>query len=139
MNNRITASIEFYFKGQRHAPSLRIDLDDYIRDEDELAALYRLIAVANGIDLYSYEYEMMQAEELTFSEASGAAAGFLHDGRFDLAGFIASRRDADTSGRLAGIAREYLGVEDLAARPELEAALQAAYRAGRHDAGQAGR
>ena len=123
-------SIEFYFKGKKYSPSLNLDLDAYMATRGGEDAIYHLLADNNHIDLYSYEYEMMLAEKLVFSQATGLAADFLKDGGFDFAGFSQVLDDEGAIKMLSKIASEHLSVNDLSAQPALEAALLAAYKLG---------
>jgi hypothetical protein len=66
-----------------------------------------------------------------FAEATGLAAGHLHDGEFDYQEFIRSRRQADIPGRLRAIAKTVLQVDDLDAQSGLAEALMQAYKLGR--------
>ena len=62
MSNYITASVEFYFKGEKHGASIELDMDQHMHASGELPDLYPLLAKAMNIGAYSYEYEMMLAE-----------------------------------------------------------------------------
>ena len=130
MKNNILVSIDFYFKGKKHSPSLTLDLDAYMATRGGEDALYHLLANGNDIDLYSYEYEMMLAEKLVFSQATGLAADFLEDGGFDFAGFSQALDDESAVKMLSKIASDHLSVSDLSAQPALNAALLEAYRLG---------
>lgn len=130
MKNSILVSIEFYFKGKKYSPSLTLDLDVYMATRGAEEAIYQLLANSNGIDLYSYEYEMMQAEKLVFSQATGLATDFLEDSVFNFAGFSLALDDEGIVEMLSKIASEHLSVNDLSAQPALEAALLAAYKLG---------
>lgn len=134
MKNSVVASVEFYFKGERFAPSLQIDLDKLMQQEGKLDRLYHTIAVANGIDAYSYEYEMMQAEELHFAAPTGLAVDFFHEGEFDIAGYREKWHELQVLERVRPIAAQCVGVTDLDAKPKLKASLIAAYLAGKADA-----
>lgn len=131
MKNSVVASIEFYFKGERHAPSLEIDLDKLMRQQGALNSLHHTIAVANRIDAYSYEYEMMMAEDLQFSQPQGMAADFVKGGEFDLEGFAAKWQEQQALEQVRPIADRCVGVTDLDAKPKLKAALIEAYLAGK--------
>lgn len=131
MKNSLVASIEFYFKGEKYAPSVRIDLDRMMETSGDLSSLYNLIARENGIDFYSYQYEVMQTEEIRFSEVEGFIADFIHNGELDVQGFVDKWYSEKLWDDLAGIARRCLGVEDLTQQPDLANALKEAYRLGR--------
>lgn len=130
MQNSVVASVVFYFKGERYAPSMLLDLDELMRRAGGLHNLHHHIAVANGIDAYSYEYEVMQAEDIHFAQPQGLAVEFLHEGEFDIEGFAASWHEQQVLQKVRPIAERCVGVTDLDAKPKLKAALIAAYRAG---------
>ena len=46
MKNSVVASVEFYFKGERFAPSLEIDLDRLMQQEGGVERLHQAIAMA---------------------------------------------------------------------------------------------
>ncbi|MCW8917309.1 MAG: hypothetical protein OQL08_00620 [Gammaproteobacteria bacterium] len=131
MKNQLTASVIFYFKGERHAPVLRLDLDELMRRGGNLENLHHTIAVANGIDPYSYEYEMLLGEEISFDQPTGVASEFVQDGRFDLDGFTVQWQEQRVLAAVRPIAERCIGVTDLDAKPKLKAALVAAYLAGK--------
>ena len=80
MKNIITASVVFYFKGEKFTPSLTLELDTHMQAGGSVPDLYPLIANENNIDLYSYEYEMMQAEPVRITHAEGMVAEHITDG-----------------------------------------------------------
>jgi hypothetical protein len=91
MKNKIVASVEFYFKGERYSPKTTIDLDLLMKSQnnsqDALALMHPMLAKENGIDLYSYEFEIMLEEPIQFSEATGIATDYLRDGQFFIEDF----------------------------------------------------
>jgi len=130
MKNQISISLEFYFKGKKHSPSMVIDLDTHIQTNSSSKSLYILLAKNNTIDLYSYEYEMMLTEDLIFSDATGLAKLFIEDGKFDFIAFNQARHDENISKAISKIAREHLSVDDLSSQPDIKAALLEAYKLG---------
>ena len=128
MKNSIDAHIEFSFKGEDYAPFATIDLDTGF---DVPTSLHAILAQKNGIDTYSYLYEVMQQEEIRFDNAQGLAADFLTDGQFDLEAFVARRLELKTFDLLQLIASRVLGIDDLGQHPELKNALSQAYELGR--------
>ena len=131
MKNSIAASVVFYFKGERHAPSMVIDLDELMERNGGMNNLHHSIARANNIDSYSYEYEMMMADEIHFEQAEGMAVEFLHDGQFDMAGFKEKWREQQVVEAVRPIAERCVGITDLDGKPKLKAALIEAYLAGK--------
>ena len=136
MKNSIDASIEFHFKGERYSPSMTIDLDQFMstphENHDRLAAIYLLLASGNNIDTYSYQYEIMLAGTIQFSNATGIASDYLCDGNFDLAGMETALNEQKIIGELQIIAKKYLSIEDLTEQPDLKTALIAAYTSGKN-------
>lgn len=130
MKNSITISVDFFFKGEKLSPSMEIDLDDHIRHQKSTASFPPLLATSNGLDHYSYEYEMLQAEPLVYSNPRGLAKAFLNDGYFDFEGFEQAWQEERIAETVAEIAREHLDVTELSSQPELQAALIEAFKLG---------
>ncbi len=133
MKNSIVVSIESYFKGKPLTPSMVLDLDALMAKSGEIPDLYPELAMANDIDLYSYELEVMMVEELRYSQPKGLAEQFFRDGEFDIAGFEKAWHEDVATEKVAEIAQREMGVEDLNAQPQLKAALLKAYQAGKAD------
>jgi len=131
MDNRITITIEFDFKGVHFSPSGDFDLDEIMRNNGVIPDLYATLATLNGIDLYSYEFEMMQAEEMQFSHPQGLAAEYMIEGVFDRMGFTQRWHLEQELSALQKIATQHMAITDLNQQPELKAALMAAFQLGR--------
>lgn len=132
MKNRIDVSVEFSFKGDAYKPALSVDLDTQMERFGTLPDFHRLLANANQIDNYSYLYEVMEAHELDFENATGLAAECVEAWGFDKERFEQLWLKAREHEVLNDIARHCLGVDDLAAQPELKHALIEAYEAGKN-------
>ncbi len=130
MKNSVVASVIFYFRGERFSPSMTLDLDALMAREEGLDNLHRAIAIANGISIYSYEYEVMLAEEPHFDQPEGMAQEFVADGRFDIEGYRRRWSELQAVEKVRPIAERCVGVTDLEAKPKLKAALIEAYLAG---------
>ncbi len=130
MRNKTTVSIRFCFKGQAHEPSLELDMDEFMGNSGRLSDIYVSLAKAGGFDLYSYEYEMMQAEDIIFSNASGLIAQFVSDGVIDMPTFELAWKESTLLKKLAVIAKEELSIDDLDERPAIRQALISAYNLG---------
>jgi len=130
MNNHITASATFYFKGEKFSPAIELDIDQYMRTSGELPALYPLLARSINIDPYSYEYEMLEAEPVLFSKASGLIAQYLEAGILDFDAFKIVWTETQALEKLQAIALENLDVADIEQQPELKNALLQAYQLG---------
>jgi hypothetical protein len=126
----IVASVTYSFKGEVHTLSLQLDLDTFGTDLLSPGVLHHLLATDNALDTYSYEFEIMEMAEITFSDPVGHAVDFFHQGTFDLAGYVAARENYFDWTPLRAIAAEWLQVTDLDSRPELAGALKAAYLSG---------
>jgi len=95
-----------------------------------LHALYPHLAKSNNIDLYSYEYEILQEENFVYSDAKGLAIHFLNEGIFDIDAFEEALHDQNVIDAVSTIARTILSVDDLDAEPVLKTALIEAYKLG---------
>lgn len=130
MTNSIKARIKFSFQGKTYSPETIINLDEVISAGQDLDRLHSKLAQANGIDTYSYLYEVMESSEVIFSEATGSAANFLSEsGRFDFEAFRTAN-ERSTPPPMLELARQYMKIERLEDIEGLEAALLAAYKAG---------
>lgn len=131
MQNSIRLSLTYSFKGETFTPSSVIDLDRL--SQDEHPNWHAWLAIAVGIDTYSYTYEVMREAELQFSEPTGLAVPYLDGDQFDLAGFLQARREAHHTGPLQQIARDILEIDDLNSEPRIRKALVQAYLLGKSD------
>ena len=131
MKNRVTAFIEFYFKGKQFRPSIELDLDEIMETRGELPqTLHSVIAKANDIDPYSYEYEMLEAEEIQYRDAEGLATRFIDGGRFDCQGFERAWRQQQIEAKLREIAARHMKIAPTAVTDETLQALRQAYELG---------
>jgi len=130
MNNHITASVEFYFKGEKFFASINLDIDALMQTTGELPALYPLLSRSIKLDPYSYEYEMLQAETILFSEAKGLIAQYVHEGQLDFEAFKTAWAETQTLEKLQQIAQQHLSVDDIMQQPDLKNALLQAYQLG---------
>lgn len=133
MKNIVTATIHFSFKGINHSPSITIELDKHLQSTRKIPDLHPLIAKENNFDLYSYEYEMMQAEDITFSNAEGLIKNFILDGILDTEAFETNWKENNILEMLATITERHMGINDLTQHPELKNALLNAYNIGKLD------
>ncbi len=131
MNNKVTASVEFYFKGEKIVASLEINLDEFMQAAGDLPALHPLLAKANNIGPYSYEYEMLEAGDIQYSQASGLADDHVCDGCFDVDAFKAVWLENITLEKLQNIAQRHLSVDVLDNQTDLKNALLEAYQLGK--------
>ena len=127
----LRARLSLSFKGETYELDSVIDLDRCFGESGEAPDFHRLLAQAAGIDPYSYLYEVLEAHEIEFSEATGVAARSCRDGRFDWAQFAQDRREDRDWQAVRAVAEPLLATRDLDTAPDLKAALLAAYRAGK--------
>ena len=130
MSNHITASVEFYFKGEKITSSIELDVDTHMQTTGRLPDLYPLLARAINLGLHSYEYEMMQAEEILYNNAKGLIAEHVNEGSFDFDSFKAEWVETKMLDKLQDIAQRNLSVGDILQHPELKNALLEAYQLG---------
>ncbi len=133
MNSQITIQVEFYFKGEKHTPSIEVNLDQFLTQYDDFSSIYVQLANQNGIGHYSYEYEVMESTPLVFFNAQGLAADFLNDGMFDLPGFKLALENERVGRVLDELADQHLPTTLQSSNPEIKAALMAAYRLGQQN------
>jgi hypothetical protein len=128
IRNTIRARLTFSFRGEDIALESIIDLDRC--DDEATPNFHQWLARAGNIDPYSYQYEVLESEEIAFDQPTGLAVACCADGCFDWMAFVALRLEARDLEVVRAVARETLGIDDLDAQGKLKAALLAAYRAG---------
>ena len=133
MSNHITASVEFYFKGEKITSSIELDIDPHMHAAGQLPDLYPLLAQAINLGFYSYEYEMMQAEAILYNNAKGLIAEHVEDGLFDFDSFEAAWVEVQILDKLQKIARDTLSIDDLQQHPKIKNALLNAYKLGKNN------
>jgi len=131
MKSSIEISAQFDFRGETFTPVITLDLDRLMQSGERMPDYHQLLANENGIDLYSYEYEVLESSELRFGQAKGLAAAFVDNGEFDFEGFRRHWLEQRELEALATVAQRHLGVDELAQQPSLRDALLEAYRLGK--------
>ncbi len=134
MNNTlqasVTASLSFDFRGQQFTPSIRVGLHTMMVKQQTIHHLYDLLGASIGLDAYRHEYDVMVMEEITFSQADGLAADFVHDGQLEFDAFNEAWQQQYILTVIQPIAEKHLGIEDLNQHRDLKQALTESYRAG---------
>ncbi|MBU4498930.1 MAG: hypothetical protein Q8K57_11790 [Thiobacillus sp.] len=130
-NNTVRARLVLSFKGETYALDSVIDLDQCRGESGTAPNFHQLLAKTAGIDPYSYLYEVLEAHEIEFTDATGVAVRSCREGRFDWAQFEQERHEERDWPLVRAIAQRTLGGRDLDADLELKAALLAVYRAGK--------
>jgi len=130
MKNQLTAAIVFYFKGEKFDFSAQIDVDKWLREHlGDMEYVYDVIALANGLDRYRHEYDVMVMEPVVFLQGKGLAADYIVDGQFDLEGFQVAYETHQMMSLLRPIAKQYFDIDKLEEHPKVMGALLAAYQA----------
>jgi hypothetical protein len=127
LRNSIDARLEFSFKGEIHGVSATLDLDSMMIRSGAIQDIHGLLAMESKTDIYSYQYEVMEMQEVIFDNAGGLAVECLSDGDFDVHKFEQLWTEANLTTVLAPIALTCLNIDDLDQHPDLRAALIAAY------------
>jgi hypothetical protein len=130
MKNSVRATLEFSFKGETHTLVSVLDIDQLAQRYQQIPPLHRLFADQYQIDTYSYQFEILEQEEIIFDQAIGAAIPFLNDGVFDFVAYFQHAKTLTPDAALQAIAKRELGVVDLSAHPQLKTALLQAYQLG---------
>lgn len=138
MDNSIEISAQFDFRGETFRPTMTLDLNHVMETGMELPDYHHMLAIENGISLYSYEYEVLESSELMFSGAKGLAGDFLQQGRFDFQGFRQCWLEHRELSALQALAQRHLGVDDLSQQPALQEALLEAFRLGKESCSPGG-
>ncbi|PCI68141.1 MAG: hypothetical protein COB38_09050 [Gammaproteobacteria bacterium] len=126
MKNLITASIEFYFKGEKISASVDLDLNSIILSHQELPDFYPLLATSINLDIYSYEYEMMQAEEINFSSSNSLVEKEILQGKFDFPTYKKKRDALQLDEDIQNIIQRYFTNDELKNNSNIKTALIAA-------------
>lgn len=127
--NTLRARLEVSFRGEPHALETTLDLDPCLGEPGQAPDFHRLLARAAGIDPYSYLYEVLESEEITFSDPTGLAVGAFEDGVFHWNRFEQALREERDWQAVRAIAARHLAGRDLDGDADLRAALLAVYRA----------
>lgn len=128
--NTVLTCLECSFKGKTIALEVVVDLDRCLANSEDPPDFYRALARAGKVDPYSYLYEVLESEEIHFSEPTGLAIGCCVEGQFDWNAFVQRVRNSGDVQIVQAIAEREMGVVDLDAQAELKAALLAVYREG---------
>ena len=136
MSDRITLTIHYSFRGETHAPSVTLDLDQAMRGDGKLPDFLLALAKANDIDPYSYDYEMLPFGEFSYSDAEGLAADCIDGERFDSEKFERRWREREVLRAVEKIALEHLGIERLEPDSAEARALLAAVEYGKKAKGK---
>lgn len=126
----LLARMECSYKGETVVLEASIDLDRHLANSEDAPDFHQILARAGRVDPYSYLYEVLESEEISFSQPTGLAVDCCVEGRFDWDGFVQRAREAQIVQAVQAIAARELDVPDLDAHTGLKAALLAAYHEG---------
>ncbi len=130
-NNTLRAHLAFSFKGEDYALETTVDLDHCLAQSSEVPSFHHLLARVGNIDTYSYLFEVFESYDIEFDQPSGLAVAYCTEGAFDWYGFVQHLRNQGDLEAVRVLAAQTLDMHEFDARPELRAALLAAYRAGK--------
>jgi len=82
--NKLTATVEFDFKGDFYSLSTEVDVDKIIKHEDFYNSIYLAIAKEHNIGLYTYELEIMMDQDIVFSNEKGCSIGCIDNGLLNI-------------------------------------------------------
>jgi len=130
-SNTLCARLEFSFQAETYLFETCIDLDACLAASPEAPDFHRLLGQQNGVDPYSYRYEVLEAHDIEFAAPTGLAVRCCADGAFDWARFVELWRDEALLDTLRNIALRHMSIERIEESPDLLNALRDAYAAGR--------
>lgn len=133
MKNSVKATLEFDFRGERFTPSIIVDLDSVIIRDGHLEKTYDMLAASIGLDSYSYEYDVLVVQEITYSDPTGLACEFISDGKFDFDNFALQWAQQHIIDSIQPIAEKHLKISDLSQHKELRSALIECYQTGQRN------
>ncbi len=132
--NTLPAQRKFSFKGEDYALEATPDLDQCLAESGQMPNVHFVLARAGNIDTLSYLYEVLESYDVAFDQPTGLAVACCSDGVFDWPGFVQQSREQRDLQTVRALVAQTLEMDEFDARPELRAALLAAYRAGREPA-----
>lgn len=124
MNNRITIGVEFWYRGECINPAIELDLDEIMRQSGQLPEFHPLLAKANRIGAYSYEYEMLEAETPFAIAISGWVSENIVDKILDVEGFEQRWHYNSRQKQFSELAKQYQLPQDQKTLDAMEAAFQ---------------
>jgi hypothetical protein len=131
VKSELEVFVRFDFRGKSLSPQVTVDLDLQMEQQGHLSDFKLMLARENGIDLYSYEFEVMESLPIVVRRATGLAEQFSLQGVFDAEGFEARWRVLKEQQQIEAVALEYLDRETLEQNPQWQAALLAVYQLGK--------
>ncbi len=130
-SNTLRAHLDFSFKGEDYQLDTTVDLDHCLTASGEMPNFHHLLARAGNVDTFSYLYEVLASYEIAFDQPTGLAEACCSDGMFDWHGFVQQASDQRDLQVVRALVVQTIEMDEFDTRPELRAALLAAYRAGK--------
>ncbi len=128
----VKVEILFSYKGETITTSAIVEFDQYLEKNQPVPEFFQIVARVNDIDVYSYQYEVMEMGHFRYSEAKGLAVEFCQQDNFDLIGFIDKWKEEYVLSLLSDIAKKYLDIDDLDENEAIKNALHQAHQLGYH-------
>lgn len=129
--NKITAYLEFSFKGENITLETELNLDQLMKKHRAIPPLHQHLASLHNIDRYSYQYEMIFGEQIQFSHAEGNAVNFLKGNQFDQTAFEQHWYQTELLETLTPLIKQQLDIDDINQHPKFKSIIIAAYQAGK--------
>lgn len=132
MKNTSLANLSFCYQGKTFELSIQLDWDKLLKQYDSFPPLYSFFAKEHNYDFYSYQYEVMQEEEIEFSEIQGDwLLRYINENSLDIVQIASNWAELRVGVLLQPIAEQILGINDLTQEPKIKQALTEAFLIGR--------
>ncbi len=136
MNNTITVNMLFHFKGEEYNLTKEVKLPANLDNlQTFISSLPRVLAQDNGIDTYSYLFEMMECTDIYVTQATGFVSRFMPEEPVILETFIESCKQITLDDLLDFTLQTHL--PDLVDNQQAKAALKEAFLIGQSAGKQA--
>jgi hypothetical protein len=129
MKHSLHASVSFDYQGKSYALQSVINIENIIFHQDFYQSIYLQLAQDHGIDLYSYQLEVMMDQTIQFSNAQGCAEGCIENQSLDLRRLRQCCEQALCLGRIEIVAEKHLNSSEMT--QSVKKALIEAYELGR--------
>lgn len=106
-----------------------VNIADVILHEDFYRSIYLKLAQDNGIDVYSYQFEVMLDQDIYFSQAQGCARGCLKNGELNIDKLRQNFQQMSSEQVVQSIVNKYLSSDESTDR--VKKAMLEAFQLGR--------
>jgi len=128
-DHSLLASLSFDYQGRRCDLQSLVNIAEVISHQDFFQSVYLQLAQDNGIDVYSYQFEIMMDQNIVFSQARGCAQECLREGELNINKLRRNFEQASSEQIIQSIAEKYFRSEELS--DHLKRALVEAFQLGR--------